>query len=354
VGAGPFEWQAIELIGGSVDTREEHIALRPFANYHAGKPKLSSFVVRTFRSEAQLVDSFRKKELNAVVGLVKVPDELLNDKSMRVYNLPLTAEVMAFFRNSQEVLSDNKVRQALVQSADTVRIMADLRYPTRPAREPLLPGQLAYNPAYRQAGFDQAAAKATLDGAGWLPGKDGIRQKAGHSLTFKIFAQANGEYGRVATELSRQWREIGVDAKVVLQDDATFQNTLSYHSYDAVIYGISIGVDPDVYAYWHSSQADVRGQVRLNLSEYRSAQADASLEDGRTRLNPELRAVKYRPFLQAWQVDAPALGLYQSRFLYLSRGTVHGLGEHAINSDAERFTNVHNWQIREARQTPAD
>ena len=69
-------------------------------------------------------------------------------------------------------------------------------------------------------------------------------------------------------------------------------------------------------------------------------------------LDPALRAEKYKPFLQAWQADAPALGLYQPRFLYITRGAVYGLREHAINTDADRFANVQDWQIRQARKTP--
>ncbi|HLZ14598.1 MAG TPA: ABC transporter substrate-binding protein, partial [Candidatus Saccharimonadales bacterium] len=54
VGAGPFQWQAIQLTGASAETREENIALKPFAAYHAGKPKLNSFAVRSFRDQKQL------------------------------------------------------------------------------------------------------------------------------------------------------------------------------------------------------------------------------------------------------------------------------------------------------------
>ena len=65
----------------------------------------------------------------------------------------------------------------------------------------------------------------------------------------------------------------------------------------------------DVYVYWGSNQQAV------NFSEYKSAAADESLEAGRTRSNSALRVIKYEPFLQAWQQDAPALGLYQPRFI---------------------------------------
>ena len=95
-------------------------------------------------------------------------------------------------------------------------------------------------------------------------------------------------------------------------------------------------------------QADARSDGRLNFSEFKSATADDALQAGRTRSDPVLRAVKYQPFLQAWQNEAPALGLYQPRFLYVTRSEVHGLTEHAINADVERFTSVNNWMIRTA------
>jgi peptide/nickel transport system substrate-binding protein len=355
VGSGPFQWQAIELEGGgSVDTREEHILLRPFANYHAGKPKLSSFVIRTFRSQPQLITSFKKQELNALVGLTEVPPELKGEGTMRAYNLPLTAAVMTFFKTTEGVLADVKVRQALVSASDVPGIMGSLNYATVAVREPLLKNQLAYNPAFQQPGYNPAAANAALDSAGWLraPGSD-VRKKDGKPLSFQLYANNTGEYASVAKQLATQWRAVGVDVKLVIApDDATFQNAIAYHSYDAVLYGISIGVDPDTFVYWHSSQGYVGAPIRLNLSEYQSKTADASLETGRTRLDPALRTEKYKPFLQSWQADAPALGMYQPRFLYITHGTVHGLGEQPINTDAERFTNVNNWQIREARKTP--
>jgi len=353
VGAGPFAWQAIELNGASIDSREEHIALRPFADYQGGKPKVSSFVVRTFRTDDQLVRSFKKQEVNAIVGLTDMPKQLEHDSDAQVSSLPLTAAVMAFFRTTSGVLADAKVRAALVQASDVPSIISGLPYATQPVREPLLHGQIGYNPAYQQPGYNLAAAQKALDDAGWIAGKDGIRYKDKQKLTFQLTAQNNGEYPAVARQLAAQWRKAGADVDVVVApDEATFQNTLAYHSYDAVLHGISIGADPDVYVYWSSTQADVRSPIRLNLSEYQSKSADTALEAGRTRLDPALRAEKYKPFLQAWQADAPALGLYQPRFLYITRGPVSGLTEHAINSDADRFSNVQDWQVRQAYKTP--
>jgi peptide/nickel transport system substrate-binding protein len=126
---------------------------------------------------------------------------------------------------------------------------------------------------------------------------------------------------------------------------------LASHRYDALLHGITIGTDPDVFAYWHSSQFDVRSANRYNFSEYKSDAADNALQAGRSRVDPALRAIKYQPFLDAWQKDAPALGLYQPRYLYLTRGEVFGLKEHAVNTGVDRLANVDDWMIRTARVT---
>ncbi|HSX29327.1 MAG TPA: ABC transporter substrate-binding protein [Candidatus Saccharimonadales bacterium] len=356
IGSGPFMWQALELSGGSADAREERIGLKAYDNYHFGKPKLNSFVVRTYRDPAQLIKSYQRQEVFAASGLSSVPEALQKDGSMHAYHLPLTAAVMTFFRTQDGVLADSKVRQALVRAADTASIIDSLEYATQPVRQPLLHGQLGYNPAYHQASYDPTGAKSILDSAGWLEGKGGVRAKGGQLLTFTLYYLEGGEYESVAKQLVNQWKKIGVDAKLTPQTETEFQTVLAnapssaYHSYDALLYGISIGVDPDVYIYWDSSQIDLRSTTRLNFSQYSSKIADESLESGRTRLDPALRTAKYQPFLSAWQTDAPALGLYQPRFLYITHGQVYGLEEKAINSDAQRYSNVDEWQIRETRK----
>jgi peptide/nickel transport system substrate-binding protein len=359
VGAGPFEWQAIELTGESVTNRQEVIALKPFDDYHAGKPKLAGFVIRTFREAEQMIASFKNKELTAVSGLTQTPAELTGDPDVLTYNLPLTAAVMAFFRTQDGLLASPKMRQALVRGADRLGIITELPYATQPVLGPLLSGQLAYNPQYAQAGYDPAVAKQLFDEEGWAVGNLGQRYKAGAPLTFSLYFLNSPEYTSVARQLARGWQALGADVKLVPQGESDFATVLANApapggeiTYDVLLYGITIGVDPDVYVYWHSSQIDLRSPTRLNFSEYKSATADEGLVGGRTRVDPALRSAKYQPFLQAWQADAPALSLYQPRFLYLTHGQIDGLEEKPINSDAGHLKNVQNWQIRQQWVTP--
>jgi peptide/nickel transport system substrate-binding protein len=257
---------------------------------------------------------------------------------------------MVFFKTTTGVLADKTVRQALVGGADVEALTSGLQKPVLPVRSPLLPSTPGYDPTLQQLKHGSDASSALLEAQGWKRRPDGTREKDGVPLSFKLYAQDTDEYNQVTGKLKEQWKRIGADVQVYSQADADLRSTVASHSYDALLYGISLGVDPDMFVYWHSSQADVRSPSRLNLSEYSSAAADSALEDGRTRENPVLRTIKYRPFLQAWQQDAPALGLYQPRFLYVTHGQVHGLKDRTLTADTDRFNNVNEWMIRKVPQ----
>ncbi len=351
VGAGPFAWKAIEVNGNDPATQKEQIALVPFTHYLRGSPKLQSFVVRAYSNQTELVHDFKSHQLTAAEGFNALPAQINQPQKIVQHTLLLSAATMVFFKTTAGQLADSAVRQALTSSTNVPAITAALSYPTKAVKEPFLQGQPGYDPSLAQSGFNLKNAAQLLDQAGWTVGPKGVRSKDGKPLSFTLTASDTPEYRSVCKLLQQQWSQVGVKLRVQFQDPTNFQASLSSHDYDAVLYGISIGVDPDVFVYWDSSQADLRAANRLNLSEYKNTTADAALEAGRTRLDPQLRAIKYRPFLQAWQHDAPAVGLYQPRLLYLTNGSVAGFSDHTINTATDRFYNVQNWEIRQARVT---
>lgn len=352
VGAGPFAWEAVE-VKGSIDpkTAQQHIALLPFENYALGKPKLQKFVVQVFADHEQLIEAFASKRLTGVEGLPEVPESVKGTTTTHEHSLMLRAATMVFFKTTQGILNDKAVRQALVEGTNVPRIVKQLGYNTRQVKSPLLAGQLAYDPKLTQPGYNLKAASAKLDAAGWQTNKSGTRSKDGRPLVINLTVADNPEHRRVAKQLLQQWKLLGVKLNPQFLNPTDFQNALTHHDYESILNGIAIGPDPDVFVYWDSTQADVRSANRLNLSEYNNPKADTALEAGRTRHDAQIRIIKYRPFLEAWRDDSPAIGLYQPRVLYLTNGHVNGLTQKPINTAVDRFSNVHNWQIREARVT---
>ncbi len=346
VGAGPFKWDAIE-VSNVEKAQQGRIGLQPNEYYHDGQSALQRYDIHYFTDQKQMIRSFENNELTAMSGLDTFPDALAKDSSVEQYSIPVTAQVMVFFKTSHEFLSDTKVRQALVQAADRDTLLRNIGYPVVASNEPFLPGHAGYDKSIAQLLYNQTEAAKLLDQAGWLMGKDDIREKNGKQLAFTLYSQSTSEYAYVTQKLQADWKKVGVKVDVILQPDNELQTTVTGHDYDALLYGISLGTDPDVYAYWGSTQADERAVNRVNFSEYKSTTADRALEAGRTRTDSALRAVKYRPFLETWRNDAPALALYQPRYLYVTQGKIHGFDPHAINVASDRYANVVNWKIHE-------
>lgn len=350
VGAGPFKWEAVEVKNNASPKKaQQQIALEPFAKYNAGQPKLQKFVVKSYADEADMINDFQDKELTAMEGADNIPKTLAESSEIHNYIFTQRAANMVFFKTSEGILADPQVRRALVQASNVPEIIKQLDYPARQVREPLLIGQVAYDPGLAQAGHDLKAARSALDSLGWRTNQEGQRRKNGQPLSIRLTIANTPEYRIVTDQLKRQWHKLGVQLEIERLEPDQFQDALKQHNYQALLNGISIGVDPDVFVYWDSSQADVRSNSRLNFSEYNNPTADVSLEAGRTRLDPAIRAVKYKPFLQVWQQDNPALALYQPRISYITQDYVSGLTDQAVNTAADRFHNVHNWQIRVAR-----
>ena len=350
VGSGPFKWKAVEVVSANPDAREQRIALVPNEQYVGGAPKLDQFIMRSFATEERLRSALEKREVSAAAGLTDVPDSLENDEATRSFNVPLTNQVMVFFKTSADVLADIQVRRGLVQGSNVGEILANLEQPVLPIYGPLLRGQIGYDPTVKQQTNNKDQAKKILDDAGWKVGAKGIRAKDKQQLSFRLTTQDNPVYLKVANDLKAQWKELGVDVMIVPLQDQELQSALVGHTYDALLYGIAIGADPDVFAFWHSTQADSRSATRLNFSEYKSPVADKALEGGRTRSEEAARAAKYKPFLDAWQQDTPALALYQPRYLYVVRDALYGMNPTSMNSGADRFNNVENWMIRITQQ----
>lgn len=349
VGTGPFRWRTIEVEGNNPETRQERIGLARNDNYYNGAPMLERFVVRAFNNIEELKRSFSNGELTAVSGLETIDDDL-RPAVKNNYDIPLMAQVSVFLNNSNQLLSNTKLRQALVYATDTDKIIKNLDHTVVKSDSILLKKHLGYNPKINQLEFNKAKANKILDQSGWKKtDSDGIRTNGKKQLSLTLYSKDTKDYSLIASMLQQQWRDVGVKLDVKLQSSEDLESVIAFHNYDILLYGISLGNDPDIYAYWHSSQADVSSGSRLNLSEYKSTTVDQALEGGRSRSDPKIRAIKYQPMLSGYRDDAPAISLYQPGLLYLTSRDVYNFNPSIIAVPTGRFANVENWSIRQTR-----
>lgn len=349
VGSGPFKYDTVQVQTDKNGEKHEQIGLFANERYYKGAPGIKRYIISTFNGQNELLKAYDDKKVDAISMLGQPQEEYSKDEQNNIYSVPLAGETMVFFKNSDGVLSDSKVRGALVLGSNRQEVIASSGQTLEKSDEPLLISQVGYNKKYAQNTDNPRAADKILDKLGWKMNSQGFRTRKGQNLQFTLSVLNRDEYVRVANVLKNEWKQIGVDVNISPQDDQNFKNTKAGHSYEALLETISVP-DPDVFPFWHSSQADVRSKSRKNFSEYKSAKADASLEAGRSRLNPKIRAAKYRNFLQAWSQDNPALALYQPNYTFIVRSPFYGFNSKSIASQVDRYSNVQNWLIRQQRR----
>lgn len=348
VGTGPFVFKDFSL-----DRSEVRVIVNN--KYYKGRPKLDGYILKTFRTPNDLHDAYVSGAITTAAGLRLSDVKDSKDVAANTAQIPTSSQVFAFFNTRNPLLSDAKVRQALVEATSPLEVVERLGLDTNPARSALLPEHIGYNQQITQLPFSIEQAAAKLDAAGWTIGENGFRQKEGQTLGFNLVTLSSDFYPSTANLLQNQWGKLGIKIDVKLVDQQLLQQAyLSTKNYDIILTAVTLGGDPDIYPFWHSAQIDENG---LNLSQYSSESADQSLEAGRTRVDEQLRQAKYEAFMSTWREDAPAVALFRVEFYYGLRQSFQGVNVKRLVSPADRFHNVQDWTIAPAsklkRLTPA-
>ena len=226
-------------------------------------------------------------------------------------------------------------------ATDRGALIRSLHTYASPLEGPLTKEQFPLMASKKQAAYDISRAGALLDQAGWkLQGTK--RQKDGQPLAFSLVTVESGDYPKIVEVLKKQWELVGATVNVKLVRPNDFQQSILLpRQYDALVYELELGADPDVYAYWHTSQADPRG---LNLSNYKSVIASDALSSAQLRLEANVRLPKYDLFVNTWLDEAPAIALYQPQLHYVTTeagGSIHVAS--AVVSRYDRYRMVELW-----------
>ena len=120
-------------------------------------------------------------------------------------------------------------------------------------------------------------------------------------------------------------------------------DVIKNRDFEVLLYGESVGGDPDVYAFWHSSQTSGKG---LNLAAYNNSEVDKLLSDARVIHNVNDRAVKYQKFQELLNNDLPVIFLYSPAYTYVQDSKLKGFDSSVIIDPADRFSSISSWYLK--------
>lgn len=346
IGSGPFSLRLLQNVG--TESLQKIVHLNSYENYYGGKPLLNRFEIHAYSTQEAIVKALRSGEISAATDMGGVGADRIDTHNYTIIDKPVNSGVYALFNMDSMILKDKNVRQALELATDTAAIRKEQPVRVNQLDLPFINGQVSGELPHPLPP-NTKKAEELLKQAGWEL-KNGVRQKGDQKLALTIATTKNSQYEKTLETLAGQWRKIGVvvNTNVVNTSDPSInfvQNILQQRNYDVLLYELFIGADPDVYAYWHSSQIKESG---YNFSNYSNKSADDALSSARSRLEPELRNAKYRLFAKQWVDDVPAIGLYQSTAEYVANKHVHSIGKGStLISGYDRYSNILDWSVNQ-------
>lgn len=351
VGAGPYMFDRFQKDDlGQIQSYQ----LAANKDFYDGSPYIDTIIIKFYDSEDSMITAYNSNEIQSLSSISPNNLNKLKFKQrVNITELKVPRYFGVFFNQTQNpALADKNVRLALNYATDKQAVIDTVANGKGAAiYSPLIETVLDVGQDITKYTFDLNQAKTILAAAGWT-GADskGILQKGTGKnqtrLTIRIATSTLSDLVQIANILKDQWGKAGVEVIVDTLATPQLQQVIKDRSYQSLLFGEILDLDPDPFSFWDSSQTQKLG---LNLALYNNKTVDGLLQDARQSLNPIDRANKYNDFQKIVISDAPAVFLYNPLYLYPRTTDVQGANTTIIATPADRFANIEKWYINTKR-----
>lgn len=328
VTSGAFSYNATQTIGS---TGEKIVYLNPNPDYYKGGPLLDSFAVHAYPTIEEIISAINLGTVTATAEILPIDADKVTATNIYEKQTSLNSGVFAFLNTRSPIFSHKTLRKALQQGID----MRSLRAPLGdelPLDYPLLASQVGFDDFPAIPEYDPDAAKEKIKSAGLA-----------EDQVVRLATIDSGYLPALAENLRFQLENLGlkVEVQVMPAGQEFLMGIIRPRNYDILLYEIELGSDPDLFAYYHSSQTI---ENSLNLSNYSSALASDAILAARSTMDQTIRDAKYEAFLKAWVEDVPAIGIYQVNLSYFVNRNVRTFSEDLrLVTPTDRFNDVSFW-----------
>jgi len=305
IGTGPFrfaEWRSDEMI-----------RLKRNDDYWEGPPEYQEYIMR-------VIPDPLTREMEFYAGAVDnysvEPHQVARFKRENKYQ---SFSSLGYFfayigyniRNS--LFSSPEVRRALGMAIDVNQIIKYVLY----GEGERVTGPYAkmtdwYDQDVKPLPYDPSEALRILHRLGWEKNDDGFLEKDGNIFEFNLITNnGNSIRKNILTIAQNGWSRIGIKCNTQIFEWAVFlKDFVNTHNFDAVVLGWSMGIDPDLFQIWHSSQT---GKRQLNFIGYENPEVDRLIVRIRQEYEKEKQINMTRQLHRMIANDQPYTFLYVNK-----------------------------------------
>jgi len=266
IGCGPFvfrEWKP-----------DQYIKLNRYSRYWEGPPNYSQYFFR-------IIPDPLTQEMEFYAGTVDAYDvrphqvaRFQKDPKYQSFSGLAFGYSYIGYNERREPFNDRRVRTALGMAIDVNKIIQYVLFGQGEWITGPFPKQTDYyNAAVKPLPYDPQGALKLLEEAGWKRNQEGWLEKKGKRLQFTLITNNGNDLRKaILTVAQDEWRKIGIDVRTDLLEWAVFiQERVDKADFDALVLGWSMGIEPDLFQIWHSSQTN---PYQLNFVGFKNEEAD--------------------------------------------------------------------------------
>ena len=308
----------------------ENLKLSRNANAVLGQANINHLVTRIIPdSSAQflelMADNIDSMGLDPIKFSRIIPARPELQQKLALYKELGNSYTYLGFNLKHKPFDDKRVRPAINYAIDKQEIIDGVLLGLgEPVASPYKPGTRWSNPNLKPYPYNKAKAISLLKEAGFADTNgDGILERNGKAFSFEIITNQNKEREKTAVLVQRRLKDVGIDVKIRSIEWASFiSRFIKTGDFDAVLLGWGLGLDPDQYNIWHSSQ---QKSGQFNFIGYNNPTVDHLLEAGRLELNPDKRMKIYHEFSKVLLEDSPIVYLSAGYGLMAINKRVYGI-----------------------------
>jgi peptide/nickel transport system substrate-binding protein len=378
VGSGPYRVTDVIRDKSGIPASYELLA---FDGYALGVPHITAMRFRLFDSKVEALTAFKAGDVHAVGGVPYADVVTLLESSEKetfaIRRIPLLRTFAVFMNhNRQPLLLRDEVREALTVATPKEAIVGEVLHGYGTILSGPLPPQLIQDGTTTETSDAEVSttdgdetgdtaeqpqnsrileAQSILEDGGWKKNETtGIYEreieKETKPLAITMAVLNLPELTATANTIAGSWRSVGIQVEVDTYEPTDLvQSVVRPRRFDTLLYGMVLGHEMDLYAFWHSSQ---RNDPGLNIAQYADIEADALLEKMRTERDPAKRREYYAEFATLAETAHAAIFLYMPDYVSVVSTDIHSVGFHPIAEPHERFDMVHEWYMDTDRVWP--
>lgn len=349
IGTGPYKFLELKKDKATGDILS--FSLQANKAYFGGTPKIDKIEFDFYATPEEMVSAFNRKKIDGMNYIDATSLDTITRKNITLHEYQLPVITSVFLNPAQNsVFSKIEVRRALAFATNKQGLIDNvLKGHGEVVNSPLLPGFLGYSADVTTYNYNTDQAKALLAQAGFtLKQEDGFfYDKDGKKLTIHLQTTDWPQNVATANYLKDSWKAAGIDLDVQTFSVSEIQQTfIRPRKYEALLFSQNLGLDSDLYPFWHSSQAFDPG---LNLGFVKDQALDKNLVDARTSSDPADRAAKYTAIQKTIADGASTIFLYSPNYLYPTYRNLQGTAITNVSVPSDRFIDAKDLYVKTKR-----